>query len=363
VATTWVSGIGYDDRLMGPVPEPATAELDWSDLFARHHVHVHAFVRSRVPAAWVDDTVQDTFVRAYKSRHRLDPTRPVWPWLVTIARRACIETCRNHRAEVSFDGSLHSGVAPDDPHLEFERRQRATAIAGALEALPPRHRRLLIRYEVEGRSYAVLAGEEAISGQALKSVLCRARESFRARYEALAEVNGLAALPVLGPLLVRVRTRWSRGHDTVSRMSPELAGALFVGLTATAWIVGVPTAQRAASAPAMANVVMVGDALGTSVPGTVPVLPPLASAPPDRPGPPAAEAPLGTRQPPNDRGSGGSLVPRASSDASVVTTPNGSEITVRVDFSVVTGDGRNVVTITTACGAVSAPICRAVNGE
>ena len=99
---------------------------------------------------------------------------------------------------MAFDGTLHSGAAPDDPHVELERHQRAAAIAGALDALPPRHRRLLVRYEVDGKPYTVLADEEAISPQALKSALCRARESFRARYTALAEAEGLAALPIVG---------------------------------------------------------------------------------------------------------------------------------------------------------------------
>lgn len=360
MATTWVSGIDFEDRWTPPEHEPAAGELDWAEVYGRYRLQVQGFVRSRVPAAWVEDTVQDTFVRAYRSRQRLDPARPLWPWLVTIARRACIETCRNHRAELAFDGSLHSGAAPDDPHVEFERRQRAAAIAGALEALPARHRRLLVRYEVEGRSYAALAGEEAISGQALKSVLCRAREGFRTRYETLAEANGLVTLPVLGPLLVRLRSRWSRSHDAVSRMSPEMAGALFMGLTATAWVIGVPTAQKATSSPAMANVVMIGDALGAAAPdfpGTSAVDVAAAVAPSSAPpaahlhAPPASDKALPAYP----------LIPRAAGKADVVNTAEASTISVAVDFGVATGDGERLWVVRVECGdGLSRPVCDAV---
>lgn len=362
MATTWVSRIGLEDGWSPPEPDAAPGELDWAAVYARYRVDVRAFVRSRVPVAWVDDTVQDTFVRAYRSRHRLDPARPVWPWLVTIAKRACIETCRRHRAEVAFDGTLHSGAAPDDPHQEYERRQRAAAIAGALNALPPRHRRLLVRYEVDGKPYAVLAEEEAISGQALKSALCRARESFRTRYTALAEAEGLAGLPVVGGLLARLRDRWHRGQDVLSRMPPEVAGALLVGLTATAFVVGVPMAQKASSAPAVSTVSATSEAVGNADPDLA-IATVDATASVHGPGSPgSAEAQLGTPPPSDGNDPGARLLPQVDGNAHIATTPDGSSATLRFNLGTVAGERWDSTEVVYQCGdGVSSGVCRTVH--
>lgn len=190
------------------------------------------FIRSRVPDALVEDTLQDTFLRAYRSRMRFDAARPPLPWLMRIAGRACWETLRVLPAEFPV-ASADNGIvcSRDDPHQHFERRLRVEAISGALSDLSSRHQRLLRAWELEDDgSYLVLAAQEGISTKALKSALFRARAAFRARYTALAERSGVAAVLAWRPF--RHRHRFDRDWRGLAGFGP-VAEAAFASMAAT----------------------------------------------------------------------------------------------------------------------------------
>ncbi|MBW3668023.1 MAG: sigma-70 family RNA polymerase sigma factor [Actinobacteria bacterium] len=329
----------------------APDEVDWAEIYRDYLPRVRSYVRGRVPSAWVEDTAQDTFARAFRSRRRFDDSRPVWPWLVTIARRACIETCRAHPIEVPFDPAVHGAVAPDDPHAELERRLQAQAIDGALGLVSPRHRHLLVSYEVQGRPFASLAEEEHISRQALKSALCRARDSFRTNYSTLAERRGLVSLPIVGPLVARLR-RWRRAFGVAS-FPAELAGAVVVGVGATAMFVGVPVGSPAHTAVAVgatdeslaAVAIAVEEsriAAGDTRPRAAvearsesPVRPVATAGTPDRP-----------------------RAVRAAGDADVVFTPTESSATIGVDWSSPELGGEFNTSVTIECrGPVWQAVC------
>src|SRR5690349_11783713 len=57
---------------------------------------VRSFVRRRVgrDAHAVEDVVQETYLRAFRARDRIDPERPILPWLCTIADRLCRDRAR-----------------------------------------------------------------------------------------------------------------------------------------------------------------------------------------------------------------------------------------------------------------------------
>lgn len=65
-----------------------------------HELHPRVFgflltlTRNRQDA---EDLTQDTFVRAWRKLHHFDPSRPLLPWLLTIARRQSISMLRKKR--------------------------------------------------------------------------------------------------------------------------------------------------------------------------------------------------------------------------------------------------------------------------
>lgn len=245
-------------------PTPAI-EADWDAIYRDHEWRVRRFLWRKVPASLLDDVVQETFLRAYGSRHRFDPTRPPGPWLLTIARRARADALDVLPPASSCDVDGTVAVADDaDPHIGFERRLRRQAMATALANLSPRHRRLLIEWELKGDlDFGTLAREEGITPQALKSVLGRARQAFRASYATAAERTGAAAAVVWVRVMRRNRVPRTTTWSTAGLPFMEAAmGGMVALVTATVLLHAAGTgaardaaAHRAAAVDIGASVV------------------------------------------------------------------------------------------------------------
>src|SRR3712207_3371775 len=72
--------------------------------------------RRRVPAAMVDDVVQETGLRIFRTWERVDPDRGLWPLALTIA----INILRDHlRSEMRKEAASvpHPAVFEPDPEV------------------------------------------------------------------------------------------------------------------------------------------------------------------------------------------------------------------------------------------------------
>lgn len=85
-------------------------------LVHRHHERVFGFLlaltRHREDA---EDLTQETFLRAWRKIHRYDPSLPMLPWLLTMARRLSIAALRRKRPlpELAVEET-----APPNSHAE-----------------------------------------------------------------------------------------------------------------------------------------------------------------------------------------------------------------------------------------------------
>jgi len=115
-------------------------------LYDRHVDWVRALIRRLVRRPeLVDDGIQETFLRLYRSRDKLDPSRPLQPYLRRIAHNVTLGLLD------SLKKSPSSGLPPDfvpDPlpgplegviQSEGDRR-----IEEALQALAPVYRAVLV---------------------------------------------------------------------------------------------------------------------------------------------------------------------------------------------------------------------------
>lgn len=137
-----------------------------------------------------EDAVQDVFIRTFASLPSFDRTRPFWPWLATIANRACIDLQRR-RSFIHYSGDI--GLAADaDANNGGSKGEAGSALDEiiasedraelweSLKVLPKRQRRIFLLYAVDGWSCADIAAAEGISVGAVKLVLFRARRKMRA---------------------------------------------------------------------------------------------------------------------------------------------------------------------------------------
>src|SRR6201994_2983390 len=88
-----------------------------------------------------EDLVQETVVRAWRHPEAL-ADRPARPWLFAVARNLAVDAYRARRARPHEVGeaALELVSAPD----EAERALESWAVADAVKALRPDHRRVLL---------------------------------------------------------------------------------------------------------------------------------------------------------------------------------------------------------------------------
>ena len=157
-----------------------------------------------------EDLVQETLLRAWKSRDSFEGRAPLRAWLYKIATNACLDELakRPRRGlppdlypEADPDSPLAAAVAdpiwlepyPDgllgsirhDPAARFDLRESVTlAFLVALQTLPPRQRAVLLLRDVVGLRASEVANLLEDSVSAVNSALYRARSRLGEKYSA-----------------------------------------------------------------------------------------------------------------------------------------------------------------------------------
>jgi RNA polymerase sigma-70 factor (ECF subfamily) len=149
-------------------------------LVRRHQRRVFGLgVRLLGTAHDADDLVQETFLRAWRHIDRLDPERPVVPWLLKIAtnRAMSMLALRSRRQGEELGESL---AAPDPlPDENAARAMLAARVREAMAALPEEQRVVLSLRAGEGLSYREIADLLDVPIGTVMSRLARARETMR----------------------------------------------------------------------------------------------------------------------------------------------------------------------------------------
>jgi RNA polymerase sigma-70 factor (ECF subfamily) len=163
--------------------------------FERYFAAVHGFVRRRVAACpgLADDVTQEVFLLALRNIHDFDPSRgAMLPWLTYIARNCARKALRQARpsamavTDVDETGArdrfpfLDAGPLPQEVLAQAEVVDRVHA---ALASLAPQDQRVLESHYFLEQPLDQIAGAEATTVVAVKSLLHRARLAFKAVFE------------------------------------------------------------------------------------------------------------------------------------------------------------------------------------
>jgi RNA polymerase sigma-70 factor, ECF subfamily len=187
------------------------AEEVFQRLFAQYEQPIYQYVyRLLGDAEDARDFTQDAFVKAYR---KLPETLAkgefqAQAWLYRIATNVCLDELRHRKlvkwqAWESFVSLFHpSQVARDNPERDALQEETRHEVEMVLDRLSPRYRAALVLREYHGLGYEEIADVLGTTRTAVKTLLLRARESFRFHYvkthpKLAAEARGPRVLPRL----------------------------------------------------------------------------------------------------------------------------------------------------------------------
>jgi RNA polymerase sigma-70 factor (ECF subfamily) len=129
------------------------------------------------------DAAQEVFLRAFKYLHRVDPDKPLEPWLFRIAINVCRDLIRRRaqRHATFVDGDPAEPIDQSgDPCAGLERKQQRVILQRALERLPEKERLAIVLRDIEGLSTADVAAILRSSETTVRSQVSRGRLRLKA---------------------------------------------------------------------------------------------------------------------------------------------------------------------------------------
>lgn len=161
-------------------------ETAFREIVNRYKNGLYAFLRNFLTQQdLIDDVFQETFIQLYASRDSFDKTRPLRPWLFTIAANKAKDALRKQQRtaaatigaladsrEMSFDDVLDS-IASDStmPYDELEGGEVALQVRRVIADMPDNLREILILAYFNKFSYKQMADVLSIPIGTVKSRL------------------------------------------------------------------------------------------------------------------------------------------------------------------------------------------------
>lgn len=165
----------------------------FEELVSQYKDGLYAFLRRFLTDQnLVDDVFQETFMQVYISRDTFDSTKPLRPWLFTIAANKAKDALRRRQRadstnlgsmfdsdEYSIDDVLNS-LEHDDraPYEDLIQDETAVAVQRTIARLPARQREILVLAYYHKFSYAEIGGMLRIPVGTVKSRLHTAVARF-----------------------------------------------------------------------------------------------------------------------------------------------------------------------------------------
>lgn len=150
--------------------------------FEAEFAFLHRYLARRLGSSVADDLAAETFAVAFRSWDRLDPERPVRPWLYGIAANLVRHHWRRERRMLRAYArtGVDSVFAEDDEAVErTDADARAQELAAALAELRHDEREILLLHAWADLSDSEIAAALGLPVGTVKSRLSRVRDRLR----------------------------------------------------------------------------------------------------------------------------------------------------------------------------------------
>ena len=125
------------------------------------------------------DAAQEVFLRLYRHLRRVDPKRPLLPWLYRITVNVCHDMRRKRRWDTMLPEEPGTATVAIDPTGEITRVEQKRVIAEALKTLTEKERAAIILRDIEGLSTAEVASTLGSSETTIRSQISTGRVKIR----------------------------------------------------------------------------------------------------------------------------------------------------------------------------------------
>ena len=148
--------------------DPAT---EFRQLYDQQYLSVYRSIRGVVlDAAAAEDLTQETFVRAYRARHRYTPTAPPGAWLRRIGINLAISYLRRQKLARVLPARLY--MAPD--RRDYDRAEARDVVTKAMIALSPKLRAAIVLHYYDGLTREEIASVLGVPAGTVASRIAKA---------------------------------------------------------------------------------------------------------------------------------------------------------------------------------------------
>lgn len=174
-------------------------EAAFREIVSRYRNSLYAFLRQFLNQSdLVEDVFQETFLQLFMSRKSFDPSRPLRPWLFTIAANKAKDALRkaqrtsavpigtiSEAQEMSFDEMVNTlGSDNSVPYDEVEKSETAARVSAVISDMPENLREILVLAYFNRFSYKQMAEVLSIPIGTVKSRLHTAVARFAKDWKA-----------------------------------------------------------------------------------------------------------------------------------------------------------------------------------
>ncbi|MDX1435423.1 MAG: RNA polymerase sigma factor [Anaerolineales bacterium] len=156
-------------------------------LYDRHQELVFRTARAIVgDSEGAGDVLQEVFLRLHRFSHRVDPSRPMEPWLYRVTVNQACTWVKRRRWTWPIDelADWLSGDRSQTPTHVIERRESWDAVERAIWTLPLAQRTVIVLYYINDLSLQEIAGIIGVPTGTVKSRLHYGRRAMRKAMEA-----------------------------------------------------------------------------------------------------------------------------------------------------------------------------------
>src|SRR5437870_8496302 len=146
-------------------------KTEFRQLYDQEFHSVYRSIRAVVlDTAAAEDLTQETFVRAYRARHRYTPTAPPGAWLRRIGINLAISHLRRQKLARFLPARLY--MAPD--RRDYDRAEARDVVEQALTKLSPKLRAAVVLHYYEGLTREEIADVLGVPAGTVASRIAKA---------------------------------------------------------------------------------------------------------------------------------------------------------------------------------------------